>query len=113
MHGTDQVAALHLDGGHRPPSTPRGKPRRQLQMALHMLDLPKRQGDSGSKEVSKTRSQAEGVDAAADAARLMHDVNDDMQRMFAGHMTPGEAPGVAAPVFLSGSRFDAWEVPIR
>src|SRR5882762_4743174 len=56
MHGTDQVAAFYLDSRHRPPAARRGKPWRQLQMTLHVLDLPKSQRNPGSKEVSKTGS---------------------------------------------------------
>ncbi len=57
MHRLHLVAALYLDGCHRPPSTSRSKPRRQMQMAPHVFHLPKCERDPGSKKISKTGSQ--------------------------------------------------------
>ena len=41
-------------------------------------------------QMPENQDQVERVDAATDAAKLMHDFHDDMHRMFAAHMTPGE-----------------------
>jgi hypothetical protein len=58
MHTLHHITALHVDRGHGTPAAALGRPRRELEMCLHMVHLPQGQGGAASEEIGKARGQA-------------------------------------------------------